>query len=142
MNTLRFYSLLFILVLGTSCLLSQSTSYEQVYTKIKDSFAQNNFIALENLLPGNRKIFFFITPIIPKNGYFTSQQLHFILQDMQKEIKTLSFAYEDKEQISGDKISKKAIWKLSKNGENFTVNIFIYLENIDNEWKIVQIKIS
>ena len=142
MNKNKHYSLLIILVLCAAGVFSQSTSNEQVYTKIKNCFVNNDFVKLENFFPNDRKIYLFIPPVITRNGYFTSQQLHFILKDMQKDITTLNFTYEDKDRASGNNTSKKATWKFSKNGEISIVNIYIYVESISNEWKIVQIKIS
>ncbi|OGF59073.1 MAG: hypothetical protein A2Y62_13955 [Candidatus Fischerbacteria bacterium RBG_13_37_8] len=132
-----------IVLLFTAVSLSgDNDSAEASYNKIKNCFSKNEFSGLEPLFPDNRKIHLFLPKILPKSGYFTSQQIHYLLKDMEKSITTDDFVYEKEGSASENASSKKARWKLKKDGETMDFTIFFYLEKINNKWKLLQIKSS
>lgn len=114
------------------------------FQKIKSSFLKNNYTYLEPLFPKDRKIYIFIPTILEKNGYFTVQQIHFILKDMEQNLVTEKFNFDNYESNNPDLNSTtiKATWKLKKNKQLLSVALFFNLEKIDGQWKLIEIKIS
>lgn len=131
-----------VLMISLINLVSSEENIESIYSKIRDSFINNNFSGLEKFFPADRKIYFFIPQLIDKNRYFTSQQLHFILKDMENNITTEEFIFEKRAENSGKNSIRKARWKFKKDGELFSITLFFNLAYINDEWKIIEIKIS
>ncbi len=130
------------LIISLIDLVSAEENIESIYSQIRDSFINNNFSGLEKFFPADRKIYFFIPQLIDKNRYFTSQQLHFILKDMENNITTEEFIFEKRAENSGKNSIRKARWKFKKDGELFSITLFFNLAYINDEWKIIEIKIS
>jgi len=139
---MRKFIIIAILFMSLIEVISSEEDIESIYLKIQDSFRNNNFSNLERFFPADRKIYFFIPQLIDKNRYFTAQQLHFILKDMESNITTQEFIFEKRAENSGKNSLRKARWKFKKEGELFSITLFFNLAYINDEWKIIEIKIS
>jgi hypothetical protein len=137
--------LLLIILLSISILsFAEDSQLNLPIQKIKSAFIQNQYTSLESFLPKDRKIYFFIPQLNDKNGYFTSQQLHFILKNMEEVLKTKDFVFQENNSKNSNSnySTLKAKWDVFKNDTLFSINLFFYLEKIDDQWKILEIKIS
>jgi len=137
--------LLLIILLSISILsFAEDSQLNLPIQKIKSAFIQNQYTSLESFLPKDRKIYFFIPQLNDKNGYFTSQQLHFILKNMEEVLKTKDFVFQENNSKNSNYnySTLKAKWDVFKNDTLFSINLFFYLEKIDDQWKILEIKIS
>lgn len=144
MKQIKLLIIIFTILFLPNFTIPEDNLLNSTFQKIKSVFLKNNYTSLESLFPKDRKIYIFIPTIIEKNGYFTAQQIHFILKDMEQNLITEKFNFDNYEPDTPNSNSTiiKANWEFIKDKQSYSISLFFYLEKIDKQWKLLEIKIS
>ena len=109
----------------------------QIYEEIESSIREGNVSGIAKYF-GSQTYFSFSNGI---NGYYSSNQAYYVLEDFFKLYKVTSFRFDH---IKNDKTSSYATGKYGYDhrGKRSSAQVYISLKKLGNNWNITQLTIN
>jgi hypothetical protein len=150
MKTLFFYLAIFLIVSASNFLFSQNNNFRQnLNTDSKVKIQSVIFNDIESGIVSNdvKKIsqYFSSQPYISLvngvNGYYSSNQAYYIIEDFFNSFKVVSFKMEETK-TEGSVSYGKGDYYFEKKGRREVAHLYITLSKSGNKWYITQISIN
>lgn len=150
MKTLFFYIVSVILIYSTNYTTAQHNNLQQnlnsgnkanlqsiIFNDIESGIANNDLKKFSQYFSSQP----YISLINGVNGYYSSNQTYYIMEDFFKSFKVVSFRFEEKK--SGEPLSfGKGTYYYEKKGKREAAHLYITLSKSGSRWYITQISIN
>jgi len=148
MNLWRVLTLvaLWLVFLSLPIVAADDSSVDDCLRSIRDLFTTYRVELLRDFVSTGDKVSFSLPGIVPREGFFSREQLHFIFKDIFRKYTTLSFNFSEERFVSegGSPIYLFANWVFQERGSLRTNRgtLFFSLQKRGERWWVTILKLS
>ncbi len=134
------------LSLPIDAVVEEDPSMEDCLSSIEGLFRNYRVELLKNFVSAGDRVSFSLPGIVPREGFFSREQLYFIFKDLFRNYMTLNFDFLEERSVSigGGPIYLFASWVLQEKGSLRTSRgtLFLSLQKKEGRWWLTILKLS